>query len=381
MKTRTWVVDLSFAAAALGLAVALRLSLLDFKSVDYFNYTKLWYNTLEDSGYAAFGQDFSNYNLPYLYVLYFVVRLLPGLPSVVATKVPSLAADFLAAWFAYRIVALKYKSSYFPALASFAVLFAPTVVLNSAFWGQADAVYGSVLLASMYCLLRRQNAGAMMLFGLAAALKAQAVFLLPLLLGLLLRGHLRWKYALYVPAVMFASLIPAMIAGRPLLDLLMIYPAQAGQYEQLTMHAPSALSWIPESGRFYPYFYPAGLMLAGSAALALALAIFASPSRLTRSLLLELALISAMLLPFLLPKMHERYFYVADLLSIMVGFYQPSLFFVPVLMITISFFAYQPTLFGVEPVPIGLLALGVFLVLIVLSRHALPRLFPRSQDS
>jgi len=381
MKTRTWFVDLIFAVAALGLAVVLRLSLLDFKSVDYFNYTKVWYGTLRDSGHAALGQNFSNYNLPYLYVLYLVVRLFPGLPSVVATKVPSLAADFLAAWFAYRIVALKYKSSYFPALASFAVLFAPTVVLNSAFWGQADAVYGSVLLASMYCLLRRQNAGAMMLFGLAAALKAQAVFLLPLLLGLLLRGHLRWKYALYVPAVMFASLIPAMIAGRPLLDLLMIYPAQAGQYEQLTMHAPSALSWIPESGRFYPYFYPAGLMLAGSAALALALAIFASPSRLTRSLVLELALISAMLLPFLLPKMHERYFYVADLLSIIVGFYQPSLFFVPVLMITISFFAYQPTLFGVEPVPIGLLALGVLVLLIALNRHALPRLFPRSRDN
>ena len=71
-----------------------------------------------------------------------------------------------------------------------------------------------------------------------------------------------------------------------------------------------------------------------------------------------------MLLPFLLPKMHERYFYVADLLSIIVAFYQPSLFFVPVLMITISFFAYQPTLFGVEPVPIGLLALGIFVMLI-----------------
>ena len=45
-----------------------------------------------------------------------------------------------------------------------------------------------------------------------------------------------------------------MIAGRPLLDLLLIYPAQAGQYEQLTMHAPSALSWIPDSGRFYRLF-------------------------------------------------------------------------------------------------------------------------------
>jgi Gpi18-like mannosyltransferase len=110
------------------------------------------------------------------------------------------------------------------------------------------------------------------------------------------------------------------------------------------------------------------------------LAIYRSPSRLTRSLVLELALISVMLLPFLLPKMHERYFYMADLLSIIVGFYQPSFFFVPLLMIAISFFAYQPALFGVEPVPIALLALGVLVMLVLLNRHALSRLFPQSQD-
>jgi Gpi18-like mannosyltransferase len=381
MKSRSRIVDGIFAVAALGLAVGLRLSLLDFKSIDFFNYTKVWYLTLQDTGFAAFGQGFSNYNLPYLYLLYLVVRLVPGLPAVIATKVPSLAADFVAAWFTYRIVGIKYKTSPFPALAAFAILFAPTVVLNSAFWGQADAVYGCVLLASIYYVLRRQDVPAMLLFGLAVSLKAHAIFVLPLLLALFLRGQLRWKYALLVPAVMFVCLIPAMVAGRPLLDLLLIYPAQAGQYEQLTMHAPSALSWIPESGRYFDYFYPAALILAASAAIALALAIWLSPSRLTRSLVLELALISSMLLPFLLPKMHERYFYVADLLSIIVGFYQPSLFFVPLLMITISFFAYQPTLFGVEPVPIGLLALGVFVLLVLLNRHALSRLFPQAQDS
>jgi Gpi18-like mannosyltransferase len=381
MKSRPWILEAVFAGAAVGLALGLRLSLIDFKSIDYFNYTKVWYNTLRDTGFAAFGQGFSNYNLPYLYMLYVVVRLLPGLPAVVATKVPSLAADFVAAWFTYRIVRIKYKTFPIPALAAFAVLFAPTVVLNSAFWGQADAVYGCILLASIYYLLRRQDAAAMMLFGLAVSLKAQAIFVLPLLLALYLRGELRWKYALLVPAVMFICLIPAMIAGRPLLDLLLIYPSQAGQYDQLTMHAPSALSWIPDTGRYFGYFYPAALILTGAAAIALVLAIYLSPSRLTRSLVLELALISAMLLPFLLPKMHERYFYIADLLSIIVGFYQPSFFFVPLLMTTISFFAYQPALFGVEPVPIGLLALGILVLLILLNRHALSRLFPQPQDN
>jgi Gpi18-like mannosyltransferase len=373
--------EAAFLLAGIGLALSIRVSLLSFKSVDFFNYTKVWYNALKDAGFGAFAQEFSNYNLPYLYLLYGVARLLPNLPAVVATKVPSLAADFVAAFYAYKIVGLRHQSSPFPALAGFAILLAPTVILNSAFWGQADAVYGCALLAAIYYMLRRNEGLSMLLFGVAMALKAQAVFLLPVVVVLFLKRRIPWRYALLVPAVMLVSLVPALIAGRPLVDLLLIYPAQAGQYQQLTMHAPSALAWIPDTGRFYPYFYPASLVVAVAGILAFIAAMARTPSRLTDSLLLEMALISAMLLPFMLPKMHERYFYVADLLSVVVAFYQPGFYFVPVAMITISFFAYQPTLFGTEPVPIGVLAAGVLCLLVILGRHALLELYPPVEGS
>ncbi len=384
MKTTTrWprIVDGLFIVAVVGLAIALRISLLDFKSIDFFNYTKVWFNTLKETGFAAFKQDFANYNLPYLYLLYLVARYLPTLPAVVATKLPSLAADFIAAWYAYRIVALDDKAQRYAALAAFAVLFAPTMVLNSALWGQADALYTCAVLAGIYYILRGKDAAAMALFGLSLGFKAQAAFVLPLILALFLRGRIRWKLGLIVPVVMVACLIPALLAGRPLMDLLLIYPAQAGQYQQLTLHAPSALSWVPDGGRYYPYFYPASLIFACAAAIAYSWAVYRSPRHLTPSLLVELALIAAILVPFTLPKMHERYFYLADILSIILVFYQPTFFFVPVLMITISFFAYQPTLFGIEPVPIGFLALGVLALLILLSRHALSTLFPPAPDS
>jgi len=60
-----------------GVALALRISLLDFKSGDFFDYTKVWHGTLKSEGFAAFGTDFANYNLSYLYLLYLVIRLLP----------------------------------------------------------------------------------------------------------------------------------------------------------------------------------------------------------------------------------------------------------------------------------------------------------------
>ena len=221
----------------------------------------------------------------------------------------------------------------------------------------------------------------MILFGISLSFKAQALFLAPLLLALFLRKEIPWKYFLLIPLVLFITLIPAWIAGRPLLDLLLIYPAQAGQYEQLSMHAPSLLSWIPDSGRFYPYFYPAGLILAITTGFFLAVLSFKSQIKLTSSVFIELALLSVLLMPFVLPKMHERYFYPADVISLIFAFYFPRYFFVPIAMSVISFFAYQPTLFGVEPVPIGLLALGVFLLLIILVRDALIHLFPSPMET
>ena len=378
---RAWIryhaFDAAIVAVGVGLALALRISLLDFKSGDYFSYTKLWYNTLKDEGFSAFGHGFANYNLPYLYLLYAVVRCLPDLPAVIAVKIPSLVADFVAATVAFAVVRVRYgRSSAFPLFSAFAVLFAPTVVLNGAFWGQADAVYACVLLATIYFMIRRQDATAMLCYGLALALKAQTIFLLPLVLGLVLRREIRWRAFLLIPFVMVAVLVPALLAGRPLLDLLLIYPSQAGQYQQLTMHAPTALTWVPDGGRYYAYFYAAALTVTATLALAFSWAIYRSSTKLSPGLLVELSLISAILVPFFLPKMHERYFYLADVLSIVFAFYTPSHFFIPLLMTTISFFAYQPALFGVEPIPMALLALGVFIVLVVLVRHALPRLFP-----
>jgi Gpi18-like mannosyltransferase len=362
------VLDALIPVLGIALALAVRYTLLDFKSVDYFSYTKPWYLTLKSSGFAGFGADFSNYNLPYLYVLYVVIRLLPDAAPWVAIKLPSIAADFLAAWFAFRIVRLQRPHSSAALLAAFGILFAPTVILNSAYWGQADSIYACALLGCLYFLLRHQDFPAMLLLGIAFAFKAQAVFLAPFILGLLLRGELRWRSTLVIPAVYLLALVPALAAGRPLLDLLLIYPAQANQYERLTLHAPSALAWIPDTGRFYPFFYPAGLIAAATGAILLVLGMVRQPGKMSLDLQSRWALAAVVLTPFLLPKMHERYFYVADLMSIVVVFLRPRLLALPVLMLTVSFFAYQPTLFGVEPVPMSILALGVLAVIVILFR-------------
>jgi len=217
----------------------------------------------------------------------------------------------------------------------------------------------------------------MLFFGVSISFKAQAIFLLPLLFALLLRREIPWKDLLIVPSIMLLSLVPALLAGRSLIDLLSVYPSQASQYQQLSMHAPSLLSLIPNFGRFYPYFYPAGLVLAIAVGLLFSMIIYKSQVELTSSLLIELSLISVILMPLVLPKMLDRYFYPADILSILFAFYFPSYFYIPIAMSIISFFAYQPTLFEAEPVAIPILALGILVLVAIVIKDALTNIMSK----
>ena len=96
----------------------------------------------------------------------------------------------------------------------------------------------------------------------------------------------------------------------------------------------------------------------------------------TPALIVELAAFSALLVPFVLPKMHQRYFFPADILLIVFGFYFPAYFYVPLVINMVSFFSYQYFLFGPENIPMPQLALVTLLILAILTRKLILDLFP-----
>lgn len=370
--------EIFFIIIALVLAVSLRWSLLEFKSVDYLDYTRIWYNTIKAQGFSAFGQNFFNYNPPYLYALYLVIRFNPDLPGVIATKIPSLIGDFICAWFVYKTVQLRHPDPPFPFFAASAIFFGPTIVLNSAFWGQADSLYTTALIACLYFLLTKKNSWALLAYGTAIAFKFQATFLFPLLLILLLKKGIPLKHFFLVPAVYGLSLLPCWLAGRPLADLVGIYYSQANQYQQLTMTAPTLYAWLPDSGKYFPFLYLAGLILALSLGLIFIALAAKSQAELTPPLIIELALISVIMMPFFLPKMHDRYFYPADVVSVIFAFYFPKYYYIPIAITSVSFLAYQPTLFGVNSDLLPFLALIMFAVFVLLVRDLVGRLYPKA---
>ncbi len=372
----------SIAVVIIGIAVALalRLSLLDFKSDDYFASLKPWYNTIRSLGFAAFGTDFSTYNPPYLYLVYLIIRFLPDLPPVIAVKLPGLVSDFICAFFVYRIVRLKYDDQRAVSFAAaMLVLIAPSVVLNAAFWGQADSVFTAGMLGCVYFLMKRRSIPAMIFFGLGLAFKLQAIFLAPVILALCLRRVVSWRSLLAVPLILFLAIVPSWVAGRSLGDLLNIYLYQASQFEFITMNAANAYTWVPGTKQAFNIFYIPGVLMGAAAGYALFILVYKAPPKLSKSDLLELSLAATLVIPFFLPKMHERYFFPADLLSIAVAFYYPALFYIPILVGGVSFLSYFPFLFQTEVVPLPILAGFLLVAIAVLMSHAARRLFRQEE--
>jgi Gpi18-like mannosyltransferase len=355
------------------LALFLRYSLRTFESQDFQYCYRDWYMTIKDQGFAALGIGFSDYTPLSLYLLYGVSILLPKVATVTAVKLPAIACDFICAWYVFRIVRLKYKRGPVPIFAYLAILFAPTVILNSAAWNQIESIYTAALVAFVYYLLKKQNWLACIAFGIAFSVKLQAIYLAPLLFVLVLKKEVSWKHLLTIPVVYLVSIIPAWIAGRPLIELLTIYVGQVNEYVGLVNNAPNMYTWLPRD--MNELLYPGGVIFAVSICLIYVAVVLKSRVRLSKHLIIQLAFLSVLLVPYFLPKTHDRYFYPSDILSIMYGFFFPIYFYIPLAANLISFFIYQPFLFGTDIFPQTVLALALLIVIIIVVRHLMLTLY------
>ncbi len=395
------------------LAIALRISLYHVETSDYTVFVSQWYDFIQShGGFAAFKYNFSNYNVPYLYLLALTTYL--PIPKLIAIKSLSVVFDIVLGLFTYLIINLKYKRSLAAAMGALVVLFAPTIFINSSAWGQCDAIYTAFCLGSLYFVLKERPAWACVFFGLAFSFKLQAIFFLPVLLALLLRRKLSLKHLVLIPAIFLLMLVPAFIAGRDVWSLLTIYAGQittggvgvgaVGQFtgtgggrfnnggtqpfnggdrghfnggnpggfnggghgaggassSSLTYNAPTFYQWLPAGAP--EYWKWIGIGLAVLVVLGIGTLVLRSKKQLTAGTILKIALVFAVVIPFLLPEMHERYFYLADVLSIIYAFYFPRYFFVAVVMQLCSLLSYAPYMLQTQVVDLKYVAVGVLLI-------------------
>lgn len=320
---------LSLAAVlALGAAAALYVALLPWHSADADAWFVPWTQIIIAEGPVhALAEPMrvtlegtnghANYNPPYLYLLILGSTAAGTLSPFAIVKLVSVAGALLCVACAYGL--LRVFLSVEASLAGAAgLLLLPTLVLNAAAWGQVDAYWAALALLAVTAALRGQFALMMAAFGAALAFKAQAAFLGPFILYVVLANRAGWQTVLVCAAVYAGMLLPAWLAGRPALDLATIYLEQAQAYQWLSMNAPNPWAFIQY---FHLMSLTTGLVVGFSLAAAAGLAIagLAARVRLEGEGLLLLALVSAMAMPFLLPKMQDRYFFLADILSVVLA--------------------------------------------------------------
>ena len=352
--------------------VALRFQLLNYHSGDMDNCLLRWCDTIEKTGLVkALQSGTIDYNVPYIYFLWLVTKL--PFDRVWAIKFLSILCDYGCALAAGLIVWRIHRSRLRAAAAAFALLVSPTVVFNGALWGQSDMVYTAPLVAAVAAALGERHAMAAAFFGLAIAVKLQAIFLFPLLGIWVLRGELPWRQLLWAPLVFFLCLVPAWIAGCSLVDLLMIYPKQAQHSSDLTDNAPSIFNFLPNNSQWFAAF---GLWFAIALVSLVSLACMCTRVRTTPSLTMRQAATLACITPFLLPHMHERYVFLGDVLCLVYAFIQPKYFWVTLLVIGASFTSYSQFLFGNLPVSLSIAALMLGTACVFLVFSLLQFLYP-----
>lgn len=359
-------------AVVLG-AFAVRMCYIDARSGDYNSFLQHWAEFFrENGGLKAIGEPIGDYNLPYLYLL----ALISYLPfdDLHMIKLMSVVCDVLLAFYAMRLTALVAKNDKAPLAAFLVVLCLPTVFLNSSWWAQCDSIYATFALAALYYGLKHRPVLAVLMGALSFAFKLQAIFILPIFAVLLMRGDIKWRHVPLFPAFYALLVLPAVIAGRPPLDALLIYAQQTGEYSShITLNAPTLGTVFKQmedtSGASAFMIVLAFVYLA-----ALLLVAWNRRKSLDDRGILLMALAMAVGIPFLLPSMHERYFYLAEILSVVCAAGGIVSFVIPALVQAASMICYDAYITGYYRLRLGLatflMACGAALIVIALLRHS-----------
>ena len=160
----------------------------------------------------------------------------------------------------------------------------------------------------------------MICVALAFGFKLQAVFVLPVFAVLWMAGKIRWQHFLVFPATYVLLVLPAVLLGRPFWETITLYFSQTGSIGSALNYNSSsvfAILWkIPASERVSKI-----AVIAAFCYMLLVLGLcFFRRRELSDRAILAAAVLLAVGIPFLLPHMHDRYFFCADILTVVLAF-------------------------------------------------------------
>lgn len=359
------VLDICLIIIVTTLGLYLRYKLFPFESQDYIQNLSRWWNQLvEAGGIPGLKLQVGNYTQPYVYLM----ALGTYLPwsGLTVIKLISVTFDLILS----IVISLSvFHCTRHKTKMIFAYCFtflAPTVIMNSALWAQCDSVIMVFIALTIYFFLKEKPSWACISFGIAMAIKIQSIFIAPVFLVLWMNRKLSFKHLLLIPLSYSICFIPTALAGGN------YFEAVTFAYWQVTTTANDlsfncANMWSPlKTVVNYDISKSATLLTLSTTFLAAYMCI-RKPLKLNHSLLITLFLFFTLIIPFMLPHMHERYYYYAEIIAIIYALIHTRRFYVPLIIMFVSVFSYLPFLFEVEPISLSILSIGILVSIIIIS--------------
>lgn len=365
-----------------GVAVAIRLAGFSFTSGDFRHCLNPWtYNLKMGGHFFGIAELSTDYGAPYLYILS-AISYLPVTWFLFAIKAVSCIFDFICAIYAMKIIVKLTGNQNLDILVYSVVLLWPTMVLNGSVWAQCDAMYAGLILMMLWYFMEETPKLAMVLFGLAFSLKLQAVFVLPFIIILFIYRKWHLPHALYAVASFVGINVPSWFLGLPITHFIKVYVAQTSEYSYaVTLNAPTIYAFLPNTIDYYEVLEQVGTTIArlGIAAvvilcIALALYVLKANRKLSSKTYILLFLAATLIIPYCLPYMHERYFFMADVAVLLYAFIEPKRWWIAPMVtfpscITYATFLFIGDAYGVENATFGLhilaLVMGVAVIFVV----------------
>ena len=316
-RSRLWL-----GIALLGAAFLLRALCLNYETLDYKDFLSRWVSFYRDNlGFRSIAYPLGNYNIPYMYFLC-LFSYLP-IRDLYLIKMLSIFFDVLLAWGGMKLLSTvsEKKNALFACF--FVILFLPTVILNGALWGQCDSIYTALALIGLYYGMKDRPVLSALFFTLSFGFKLQAVFLLPMMAVLWFKGKYKLRHFALMPLFYVLLVLPAVLLGKPFLETLTLYASQTGSIgDGLNYNSPSiyAIFWRVQDQQAAATLGIAGAFTYLAVLLLLS---FVKRRSLTDRALLALAVLMVVGIPFLLPHMHDRYFFPADVMTVVLAFALP----------------------------------------------------------
>lgn len=298
------------------IALVLRYKLLNFQSGDYIYFLRDWFQHFRlNGGLKALANYPGDYNVPYI-TLMSLISYIP-VKDIYLIKLLSILFDFLLA-FGGSLLAKELvngNKKMVPYFTYIAILFLPQIILNSSCWGQCDSIYSSFCIFALYFLLKEKYVKSFIFLGIAFSFKLQFIFLLPVFIILYFSKK---KFSIFnfliIPVVDFILCLPAIIAGKPILECLMVYFNQTQTYPRLQLNFINIYQIINDN--CYYVIKPVSIIFVLGLCAFVLFYVLEKRIKWNDEKIITFTLWFLVVLTFLLPSMHERYLFVGEILSI-----------------------------------------------------------------